>query len=64
MQNLGMWEILMLLFPVWGIGGYMLPTIVGMVRKTNKTSSILINVFLGWTIIGWFFSFYLVLKNK
>jgi hypothetical protein len=33
---------------------YFLPTIVALVRKkTNPVVVILVNVFLGWTLIGW-----------
>jgi len=36
------------------IGFYFVPTIVAVVRKvTNQGSVAVINLFLGWTIIGW-----------
>jgi hypothetical protein len=43
------------LFALIFIGGlYFLPTIVAFSRKvTNQGSVAVINVFLGWTFIGW-----------
>ncbi|MBY4575974.1 hypothetical protein ACN94_20730 [Gordonia paraffinivorans] len=36
------------------IGLYLLPSIIAQLRKVpNKGSTIVINVFLGWTIVGW-----------
>lgn len=33
---------------------YMIPTIVAVIRKvTNQGSVAVINIFLGWTLIGW-----------
>lgn len=37
-----------------GIGAYFLPTIVALDRDVvNKWSVVVINVLLGWTLIGW-----------
>jgi len=36
------------------IAGYFLPTIIGLLRRrTNKLAIFLLNLFLGWTFIGW-----------
>ncbi|MGI9079987.1 MAG: superinfection immunity protein [Acidimicrobiales bacterium] len=36
------------------VGLYFIPTIVAVVRKVpNVGSIVVINVFLGWTLIGW-----------
>jgi hypothetical protein len=36
------------------IGAYFLPTIVAVARKvTNQGSVAVINVFLGWSLVGW-----------
>lgn len=46
----------LLFFPFFGGGFilYFLPTIVALVRSKRDTVSIvLLNVFLGWTLIGW-----------
>jgi predicted Abi (CAAX) family protease len=32
---------------------YMLPTIIAMLRRRQAASVTVINLFLGWTIIGW-----------
>jgi len=45
----------MLLFLVV-VGGffYFLPTIIGLIRRVrNLGSLIVVNIFLGWTLIGW-----------
>jgi len=37
------------------LGGYFLPTLIAAVRKHKNTVPIvLINLFAGWTVIGWF----------
>ncbi|WP_407672333.1 superinfection immunity protein [Parafrankia discariae] len=36
-----------------GVPSYFLPSIIAMVRKRQVASVIVINFFLGWTIIGW-----------
>jgi hypothetical protein len=37
-----------------GVGLYFVPTIVAVVRKvTNQGSITVINIFFGWTLIGW-----------
>jgi hypothetical protein len=46
----------LLFFPFFSAGfiRYFLPTIVALVRSKRDTVSIvLLNVFLGWTLIGW-----------
>jgi hypothetical protein len=36
------------------IGGYMLPTIIALQRKHDSPGPIIIiNIFLGWTFLGW-----------
>ena len=42
-------------FLVFGLALYFLPAIVAAVRHThNATGVLLLNLFLGWTVIGWF----------
>ncbi len=41
-------------FLLLGIGLYFLPAIIAAVRHTHNAMGILVlNLFLGWTIIGW-----------
>jgi Superinfection immunity protein len=41
-------------FLLFGIGLYFLPSIIAAVRHThNTTGVVLINIFFGWTVIGW-----------
>ncbi|TGM60090.1 superinfection immunity protein [Leptospira meyeri] len=64
LNNLGTWEILFLLSPIWLIGGYMLPTIISLIKKKQSNKLVLINLLLGWTIIGWFYALVLALKKN
>ena len=42
-------------FLIFGIGLYFLPAIIAAVRHTHNSMGILfLNLFLGWTLIGWF----------
>jgi Superinfection immunity protein len=41
-------------FLVFGIGLYFLPSIIAAVRHTHNAAGIvLLNLFLGWTFVGW-----------
>jgi hypothetical protein len=47
------------IFVLWALGFlfYWIPTIVAVIRKMPNTGSIVvINLFLGWTCIGWIVS--------
>ena len=42
-------------FLIFGLGFYFLPTILAAVRHTHNTMAVLLlNFFLGWTVVGWF----------
>ena len=42
-------------FLIFGVGLYFLPAIIAAVRHThNSTGILLLNLFLGWTMVGWF----------
>jgi hypothetical protein len=42
-------------FLIFVIGLYFLPAIVAALRHThNATGILLLNIFFGWTVIGWF----------
>jgi hypothetical protein len=42
-------------FLVFGIGLYFLPAIIASVRHTHNAGGILLlNLFFGWTCVGWF----------
>lgn len=46
-----------LLAPLILIGGYFLPSIVGMTRShKSKDAIFVLNLLLGWTILGWIVS--------
>lgn len=41
-------------FLIFSVGLYFLPAIIAAVRHThNSTGILLLNIFLGWTIVGW-----------
>lgn len=41
-------------FLLFGIALYFLPAIIAAARQThNATGILLINIFLGWTFVGW-----------
>lgn len=41
-------------FLIFAIGLYFLPAIIAALRQThNATGILLLNLFLGWTVIGW-----------
>jgi len=47
-------SIAVVIFFIIGIAAYWVPTIVAAVRKVpNLGSVIVINLFLGWTLVGW-----------
>ena len=54
------------LFPFFGSGFlvYFLPTIVALLReKYDRVSIFLLNLFLGWTVIGWIVAMVWAFKN-
>jgi Superinfection immunity protein len=53
-------------FPIFGFGFvmYFLPTIIAFARsKRDTTSILLLNFFLGWTMIGWVVALVWAAKN-
>lgn len=52
--RIGPWEIALILLIIFGAPAYFVPTIVAVVRHAKqKLAIILLNIFAGWTIIGW-----------
>ena len=55
----GLWIFAML------VGLYFLPTIIAVDRHVvNKWSVVVINVFLGWTLIGWVVALAMALRTQ
>ena len=51
MQNLTFLEIILV---VLILAGYFLPSFIAMLRDhKNKLAIVLLNTFLGWTLLGW-----------
>lgn len=53
-------------FPIFGTGFilYFLPSIIAFVRgKRDAVSILVLNIFLGWTLIGWVVALVWALKN-
>ncbi len=61
-MSIGFWQIFILLLI---IAAYFLPFIIALIRDVrNKTSVFFLNLFLGWTVIGFFvLLFYASLTN-
>ena len=61
-MSIGFWQIFILLLI---IAAYFLPFIITLIRDVrNKTSVFFLNLFLGWTVIGFFvLLFYASLTN-
>jgi len=56
----------MFFFPFFGIGFvmYFLPTIIAFARnKRDTTAILLLNLFLGWSVIGWIIALVWAVKN-
>jgi hypothetical protein len=50
----GFGEIFMIFFILPGLALYFLPTIIALARRAHNTLGIiLVNIFAGWTFIGW-----------
>jgi hypothetical protein len=48
-----------------GLCLYFLPTIIAVARQVrNQASVVLINFFLGWTLIGWVIALALALRTR
>jgi hypothetical protein len=59
-------HLLALFFPVFGFGFvlYFLPAIIAFARSKRDAVSILVlNIFLGWTLIGWVIALVWALKE-
>jgi hypothetical protein len=53
-------------FPIFGFGFlmYFLPTLIAFARsKRDTTAILLLNIFLGWTFIGWIVALVWAAKN-
>ena len=56
MGRIGTLELLLLIIPLLAI--YFLPSIIALRRnKMNRNAIVLLNFFLGWTLVGWVVSF-------
>jgi hypothetical protein len=53
-------------FPFFGIGFvmYFLPTIIALIKsKRDAVAILLLNLFLGWSVIGWIIALVWAVKN-
>lgn len=52
--RLGPWEFGLIFMIVFALPLYFLPTLIALARrKTNKPPIFLLNLFAGWTVLGW-----------
>lgn len=57
--------VIFLVVSIVGFIAYWVPTVVALVRKVpNKGSVIVINAFLGWTLIGWVVALAMAARSK
>lgn len=56
-------EVFVALFFLVCFAMYFLPTIIAIIRKNNIASVLLINLFLGWSVIGYFLALGLAIYN-
>lgn len=62
--NFGPWELFLILWILFSVFLYMLPTYIAIKKQKNNALQVfLINVFLGFTLIGWFVALVLALQN-
>ncbi len=51
-------------FLIFVVGLYFLPAIVAAARRThNATGILLLNLFLGWTVVGWVVALVMALSS-
>jgi hypothetical protein len=51
-------------FLILSVALYFLPAIIAAVRHThNATAILLLNLFLGWTVVGWFVALLMALSS-
>jgi hypothetical protein len=51
-------------FLVFSIALYFLPAIIAAARHThNATGILLLNLFLGWTVVGWFVALLMAISS-
>lgn len=57
--------VLSLILLVLAVAFYFLPSILSYIRKHNNSSAIfLVNLLLGWTLIGWLYTYIWSLKKS
>ena len=58
------WVITAILSAAAGLGAYLAPSIVALVRRAPNTSSVVaVNVLLGWSLIGWAIALAMALRS-
>lgn len=57
-------SIILILLAVGGISLYFLPALICPNDSSNSTTLFLVNLVVGWTIIGWFICLAWALKEK
>lgn len=47
-----------------GLGVYFLPTLIAAIRHSNAGSVFILNLFLGWTFVGWVVSMSMAMSSR
>ena len=54
-----------LVFIIIGIAAYFIPGIIGSIRRVPNTGSVwVVNIFLGWTIVGWIIALAMAVRSQ
>lgn len=56
--------VMMLVAILFGIPLYLLPTIIALMRRNRIAETLVINLFLGWTLVGWVFAMVMAVSSK
>jgi hypothetical protein len=52
--RIGPWEIFLMILILPSLAVYFVPTIIALARRArNSLAIVLINIFAGWTFLGW-----------
>jgi hypothetical protein len=64
-RNFGPWELIFLLVIIASLAVYLLPSILAFrINSSNRWTILLINLLLGWTLLGWGLALWLALRNR
>jgi uncharacterized membrane protein HdeD (DUF308 family) len=65
-QDNGNWllAVIVIVTLLFGPPIYLFPTIIALLRRNRIAETFVINLFLGWTLVGWVFSLVMAVSSK